>query len=46
MRRYLIGCPPLSLYELIYFQINQAFTTMASGADPPDTVDKDNPTGA
>ena len=37
---------PLSLYELNHFQVNQAFTTMASGVDPPDAVDKDNSTSA
>ena len=37
---------PLSLYKLHHFQVNQAFTTMASGADPPNAVDKDNPTSA
>ena len=46
MKRYSIGCPPLSLYKLNHFQVNQAFTTMASGADLPNAVDKDNPTSA
>ena len=37
--------PPFLLKQANHSQ-NQAFITMASGTDPPDALDKDNPTSA